>query len=64
MKTKRNKMLKKRKSKKNRHKKTKKWVTAVEAAQNTLTKTGSITKARAMLMQQAAKNSRKLFGSV
>jgi len=56
-------MLKKRKTIKNRHKKAKKWVTAVEAAQSTLSKTGSITRARAMLMQQAAKNSRKLFGS-
>jgi len=64
MRTKRNKMSKKGKSKKNSHKKTKKWVTAVEAAQKTLTKTGSISRARAMLMQQAAKNSRKLFGSV
>ena len=64
MKTKRNKMSRKTKTSKNKHRKTKKWVTAIEAAQQTLKKTGSINKARAMLRLQAAKNSRKLFGSI
>ena len=63
MKTKRNKMFKKRKGKSSKSK-TKKWITAIDAAQSTLSKTGSISKARAMLRLQAAKNSRKLFGSI
>lgn len=65
MKTKRNKMLKRGKSRKNKHTKSKKrWVTAIDAAQSTLKKTGSISKARLMLRAQAAKNARKLFGSI
>ncbi len=63
MKTKRNRMTKRNKKNKS-NKKPKKWVTAIEAAQSTLSKTGSINKARAMLRLQAAKNSRKLFGSL
>ena len=64
MKTKRNKMIKKRKSRKNIHSKTKKWITAVDAAQKTLKKTGSLSKARMALRIQAARNARKLFGSI
>lgn len=63
MKTKRNKNFKKRKGKSSKNK-SKKWITAIDAAQSTLSKTGSISKARAMLRFQAAKNSRKLFGSI
>jgi hypothetical protein len=70
MKTKRNKMLKKRKSLKNTRtkskskSKSKKWTTAVDAAQETLKKTGSLSKARMSLRIQAARNARKLFGSI
>lgn len=48
------------------HKKTsgKKWLTAIAAAKITLKKTGSITKAQAMFRAQAAKNARKMFGSI
>ena len=61
MRTKR-KNIKKGKSRKN--KKLKSWVTAIDAAQKTLKTTGSLFKARAMLRAQAAKNARKLFGSI
>ena len=68
MKTKRNKMLKKRKSRRNTQtkskSKSKKWTTAVDAAQETLKKTGSLSKARITLRIQAARNARKLFGSI
>jgi len=68
MKTKRNKMLKKRKSRKNTNSKSqsksKKWTTAIDAAQETLKRTGSINKARMSLKIQAARNARKLFGSI
>ena len=64
MKTKRSKMLKKRKSKTKTKSKTKKWTTAVDAAQATLKKTGSLSKARMTLRIQAAQNARKLFGSI
>jgi hypothetical protein len=65
MKTKRNRLSKKSKSRKNkRTKSSKKWMTAVDAAQETLKKTGSLTKARMALRLQAAKNARKLFGSI
>ena len=68
MKTKRNKMLKKRKSRRNTHtkskSKSKKWTTAVDAAQETLKKTGSLSKARITLRIQAARHARKLFGSI
>ena len=66
MKTKRNRTIKKGKTKRNSHRKTggKGWTTAIDAAQKTLKKTGSIVKARAMLRAQAAKNARKLFDSV
>ena len=42
----------------------KKWVTAIDAANKTLAKTGSISKARKVLRKQALTNARKLFGSV
>jgi hypothetical protein len=42
----------------------KKWTTAIEAAQKTLSKTGSLTAARKTLKKQALTNARKLFGSV
>jgi hypothetical protein len=69
MRTRRNKVSKtkshRHKSHRNKHNKTsKKWVTAVDAAQATLKKTGSLSKARMALRMQAAKNARKLFGSV
>jgi hypothetical protein len=70
MRTKRNYSLKKRGSrrmtaKKYGGKKTgKKWTTAIEAAQKTLSKTGSISAARKSLRQQALTNARKLFGSI
>ena len=41
-----------------------KWTTAIEAAQSTLTKTGSLSKARKSLRNQALFNARKIFGSV
>jgi len=54
------------KSKKSKKAKThkKKWLTAVDAAQNTLKKTGSLSKARTSLRLQAYQNARKLFGSI
>ena len=63
MSTKRNRVLRK-------HKRTrkqrggKKWKTAIDAAQATLKKTGSLKKARASLRSQALSNARKLFGSI
>jgi hypothetical protein len=42
----------------------KKWTTAIEAASQTLQKTGSITAAKKSLKKQALNNARKLFGSV
>jgi hypothetical protein len=42
----------------------KKWTTAIEAAQKTLNKTGSVTKAHRALRAQALLNARKIFGSV
>jgi hypothetical protein len=61
-------MLKKRKSRRNTHSntksKSKKWTTAVDAAQETLKKTGSLSKARIALRIQAARNARKLFGTI
>ena len=44
--------------------KSKKWLTAIDAAQETLTKTGSLGKARQALHKQALFNARKMFGSV
>jgi len=42
----------------------KKWTTAIEAAEGTLKKTGSISAARKTLRKQALNNARKLFGSL
>ena len=42
----------------------KKWVTALDAAQKTLSKTGSVEAAKKSLKKQALTNARKLFGSV
>jgi hypothetical protein len=42
----------------------KKWTTAIDAAQKTLSKTGSIQAARKSLRKQALTNARKLFGSI
>jgi cell division septum initiation protein DivIVA len=42
----------------------KKWTTAIDAAQKTLSKTGDIEAARKSLRKQALTNARKLFGSV
>ena len=42
----------------------KKWTTAIDAASDTLKKTGSITAARKSLKKQALANARKLFGSI
>jgi hypothetical protein len=42
----------------------KKWVTAIDAAQKTLAKTGDINAARISLRKQALTNARKLFGSI
>jgi hypothetical protein len=42
----------------------KKWITAIEAAQKTLKKTGSLEKAKKSLRKQALTNARKLFGSL
>lgn len=68
MATKRNRFLKKNRTRKMRggkkSKTGKKWVTAIDAAQKTLDKTGSITAAKKSLKKQALFNARKLFGSV
>jgi hypothetical protein len=42
----------------------KKWTTAVEAGDKTLSKTGSLNKAKESLRSQALLNARKLFGSI
>jgi hypothetical protein len=53
------------KTMKNKNKTGKKhWTTAITAAQHTLTKTGSLAKAKQVLKTQALVNARKLFGSV
>ncbi len=69
MRTRRNR-LRKNKSRKNKSRKMhsgktgKKWTTAIEAAQSTLAKTGSLRAAKKTLKQQALVNARLLFGSV
>ena len=63
MKTRGRRISRKRKTYKNKRG-GKKWSTALDVAQATLKKTGSISKARSALRQQAAKNARKLFGSM
>jgi hypothetical protein len=42
----------------------KKWITAIDAASETLDKTGSIKAAKKSLRKQALFNARKLFGSL
>ena len=42
----------------------KKWTTAIDAAQGTLSKTGSLKAAKKSLRKQALSNARKLFGSI
>jgi hypothetical protein len=42
----------------------KKWTTAIDAAQGTLKKTGSMKEAKQSLRKQALSNARKLFGSI
>jgi hypothetical protein len=66
MKTKYNKSKKTYRNKTSKRGKSKngKWTTAIEAAQSTLSKTGSLTKAHLALKKQALFNARKLFGSV
>jgi len=54
----------KRGGKKTMKNKSKHWTTAISAAQTTLTKTGSLSKAKQVLKTQALLNARKLFGSV
>jgi hypothetical protein len=49
---------------KRRHKKQKKWITAIRAAQTTYRKTGSLKKARQSLKHQALTNARRLFGAI
>jgi hypothetical protein len=50
-------------SKKFHSNKRKSWVTAVDAAERTLKRTGSLKMARNALRLQAYQNARKLFGS-
>ena len=54
----------KNKTRKMRRKTGKKWTTAIEAAQKTLSKTGSLQAARKSLKKQALTNARKLFGTL
>jgi hypothetical protein len=49
---------------KNKKTKSKRWVTAFEAAENKFKQTKSINQARKSLRKQALINARKLFGSV
>ena len=68
MATRRNKISKKKyfggKNKTRKHKSGKKWQSAIDAAQKTLTQTGSLTKARQILRKQALSNARRLCGAV
>jgi hypothetical protein len=66
MRTRRNLGLRKRRTRKytGGKKSGKKWVTAIDAAQKTLNKTGDIEAARKSLRKQALTNARKLFGSI
>jgi hypothetical protein len=52
------------KTMRNRGTHTKKWMTAIEAAQNTLSETGSLQKAKRALKLQALTNARRMFGSI
>ena len=63
MKTRRNHNAKRsKKNLKNKNKTKKRWETAITAADKTLSKTGSIQKARKAFKLQALANARKLFG--
>ena len=65
MASKRNMMTRKRGTgKKNRTRSSKKWLTAIEAAQNKFKKTGSFSQAKRALNAQALSNARRMFGSV
>jgi hypothetical protein len=68
MKTRRNRSSKKKGGKRTRYiragKAGVKWVTAIEAANKTLGKTGSVEAARESLRKQALTNARRLFGSI
>jgi len=68
MATRRNKISKKKivgkKHKTQRKHSGKKWETAIDVAQSTLNKTGSLNKARESLRKQALYNARRLFGAV
>jgi hypothetical protein len=61
MATRRKNISKRRNTKKYRGKK---WVTAIQAGDKTLKKTGSIDKAKQQLRSQALMTARKLFGSI
>ena len=61
--TRRRKVQSKRNQRAKTHGRKKKWVTAVDAAQQELKRTGSLAKARTALRLQAYQNARKLFGS-
>jgi hypothetical protein len=62
MKSRRNHKSKNNKSK--RSKSGKKWIPAISAAQKTLSKTGSFTRANKVFKTQALANVRKLFGAL
>jgi hypothetical protein len=69
MKTRRNKSLRRKGGKKKTYKRYggkpgKKWITAIESAQKTLKKSGSLAAASESLRKQALTDARKLFGSV
>ena len=68
MATRRNKISKKKffggKNKTQKRKSGKKWETAIDVAQKTLSRTGSLSKARRSLNKQALLNARRLFGAV
>jgi hypothetical protein len=68
MATRRNKISKKKyfggKNKTRKQKAGKKWETAIDVAQKTLSKTGSLSKARKSLKTQALVNARRLFGAI
>ena len=62
MKSRRN--LKNKKNKSRRSKGGKKWTNAISAAQKTLSKTGSFSRANKVFKTQALANARKLFGAL
>ena len=70
MRTRRNRTLKRRRGRKMSRKLAggkksgKKWTTAIDAAQKTLSKTGSFSRASKIFKIQALANARKLFGAL